>query len=170
MKLNEKEQGELMIIINDVRRKLKLNNKINMLYTRKRQIINYLELMNKDENNKKLMQEYNKLDMELKQLEFEAAYIISKSEKSNVIKLKKDLRKNNNADLLNENMYEQKFNELLKDSDYSKIIKKRNWIFNELRKINIQYSEVLYKLDTIETEISTAETDALRDYIMKKYS
>ena len=165
MKLNEKEQGELMIIINDVRRKLKLNNKINMLYTRKRQIINYLELMNKDENNKKLMQEYNKLDMELKQLEFEAAYIISKSEKSNVIKLKKDLRKNNNADLLNENMYEQKFNELLKDSDYSKIIKKRNWIFNELRKINIQYSEVLYKLD-----ISTAETDALRDYIMKKYS
>ena len=67
MKLNEKEQGELMIIINDVRRKLKLNNKINMLYTRKRQIINYLELMNKDENNKKLMQEYNKLDMELKQ-------------------------------------------------------------------------------------------------------
>ena len=46
-------------------------------------------------------------------------------------------------------------------------MKKRSKIFKTLAKINKNDSSALYRLDSIETEISILETDALREYILE---
>ena len=46
-------------------------------------------------------------------------------------------------------------------------MKQRRKIFKALTKINNEDISVLYRLDSIETEISIIETDALREYILE---
>ena len=46
-------------------------------------------------------------------------------------------------------------------------MKQRSDVFKELSKINEEDKSVVYRLDSIETEISTIETDALREYLLE---
>ena len=66
-----------------------------------------------------------------------------------------------------EQKYENKFNKILKETNYLEISKERSEVFRKLINLNIEDSSVLYKLDSLETEISTIETDALREYLLE---
>ena len=108
-----------------------------------------------------------KLDLKLREVEQQAAYIIAKEEKNNGIVKKSLLGDRKVANKLSEEEYNTKFNSLLKDTNYLNLMKQRSDVFKELSKINEEDKSVVYRLDSIETEISTIETDALREYLLE---
>lgn len=167
MKLTHDELKELNLAKTNVKKILKENYKINKLYLQKQQVINYLTLMINTKENKDLINKFNKLDSRLKKFEEQAAYIIAKEERKNTVTKKTLLGEKKIIKKYNEEKYNEKFNSLLKQMDYIEIMKQRSKIFKQLAKINNEDSSALYKLDSIETEISTIETDALRDYILE---
>lgn len=167
MKLTHNELKELKIAKSNVKNILKENYEINRLYEKKRQAINYLTLMVNTKENKELINKFNKLDLELKKLEERAAYIITKEEKLNTVIKKTLFGKKKIVKRFSEEKYDEKFNRLLKETNYLDIMKKRSKIFKDLIKINKNDSSALYRLDSVETEISILETDALREYILE---
>lgn len=167
MKLTKNEQKELNIVKNNIKSILKEKYNIDRLYEKKKQAINYLTLMCNTKENKELIDKFNKLDIELKKIEETAAYIIAKEEKENLSFKKTLFGEKKIIKKYSEDKYDEKFNKLLKETEYFELIKKRSKIFKELIRINSEDSSALYRLDSIETEISTIETDALREYILE---
>ena len=167
MKLTYNELKELKIAKSNVKNILKENYEISRLYEKKRQAINYLTLMCDTKENKELIDKFNKLDLELKKLEEMVAYIIAKEEKLNTVIKKTLFGEKKIIKKFSEEKYDEKFNKLLKETEYFELIKQRSKIFKDLISINSEDSSALYKLDSIETEISTLETDALREYILE---
>ena len=167
MKLTHNELKELKIAKFNVKNILKENYEINRLYEKKRQAINYLTLMVNTKENKELINKFNKLDLELKKLEERAAFIIAKEEKLNTVIKKTLFGEKKIIKKYSEEKYDEKFNRLLNETNYLDIMKKRRKIFKELVKLNKDDSSALYRLDSIETEISVLETDALREYILE---
>ena len=167
MKLTQDEQTELMSIKDDVQKMLNENEKLKRLYVRKQQIINYLTLMTNTKENKDLIEEYNKLDVQLRGFEVEAGYIIAKEEQANTVVKKSILGKKKRIERYDDDKYNDRFNEILKETEYSQIVKKRNKCFKELTELNNGYSYLLYELDSIETEISIIETDTLRKKLLE---
>ena len=167
MKLTHNELKELKIAKSNVKNILKENYEINRLYEKKRQAINYLTLMVNTKENKELINKFNKLDLELKKLEERAAFIIAKEEKLNTVIKKTLFGEKKIIKKYSEEKYDEKFNRLLNETNYLDIMKKRRKIFKELVKLNKDDSSALYRLDSIETEISVLETDALREYILE---
>ena len=167
MKLTQNELKELKIAKSNVKNILKENYEINRLYEKKRQAINYLTLMVNTKENKELINKFNKLDLELKKLEERAAFIIAKEEKLNTVIKKTLFGEKKIIKKYSEEKYDEKFNRLLNETNYLDIMKKRRKIFKELVKLNKDDSSALYRLDSIETEISVLETDALREYILE---
>ena len=167
MILTYNELKELKIAKSNVKNILKENYEINRLYEKKRQAINYLKLMVNTKENKGLIDKFNKLDLELKKLEERAAYIIAKEEKENISFKKTLFGEKKIIKKFSEEKYDEKFNKLLKETNYPDITRQRRKIFKELVKLNKDDSSALYRLDSIETEISTIETDALREYILE---
>ena len=163
------EQKEFSKIKKETEEALATNSKLQQLYKRKQQIINFLTLMNPLEENKRLLDEYNKLDITLKQIEECIAFKISKEEKDIVVKKRlwwgKEKKYKSEEKYMEK--YMEKFNERLKETNYSKIIKDRNKIFKNLERINSKNSYLLYDLDSVETEISIIETDEIRNYVLK---
>lgn len=167
MKLTKNEQKELNIVKNNIKSILKEKYNIDRLYEKKKQAINYLTLMCNTKENKELIDKFNKLDIELKKIEETAAYIIAKEEKENLSFKKTLFGEKKIIKKYSEDKYDEKFNKLLKETEYFELIKKRSKIFKNLIRINSEDSSALYRLDSIETEISTIETDALREYILE---
>lgn len=167
MKLTKNEQKELNIVKNNIKSVLKEKYNIDRLYEKKKQAINYLTLMCNTKENKELIYKFNKLDIELKKIEETAAYIIAKEEKENLSFKKTLFGEKKIIKKYSEDKYDEKFNKLLKETEYFELIKKRSKIFKNLIRINSEDSSALYRLDSIETEISTIETDALREYILE---
>lgn len=167
MKLTKNEQKELNIVKNDIKSVLKEKYNIDRLYEKKKQAINYLTLMCNTKENKELIDKFNKLDIELKKIEEIAAYIIAKEEKSNTVIKKTLFGEKKIIRKFSEEQYDEKFNRLLKKTNYLDIMKQRSKIFKSLAYINKNDSSPLYRLDSIETEISIIETDALREYILE---
>ena len=167
MKLTKNEQKELNIVKNKIKSILKEKYNIDRLYEKKKQAINYLTLMCNTKENKVLIDKYNRLDLELKKLEETAAYIIAKEEKLNTVLKKTLFVEKKIIKKYSEDKYDERFNKLLKETEYFELIKQRSKIFKDLIRINSEDSSALYRLDIIETEISTIETDALRDYILE---
>lgn len=167
MKISQREQKELKEIKNVVNEKLQKNANLKKLLMKKEEVINYLIMMKDTKENKGLIKKFNELDLKLREVEQQAAYIIAKEEKNNWIVKKSLLGDRKVANKLSEEEYNTKFNSLLKDTNYLNLMKQRSDVFKELSKINEEDKSVVYRLDSIETEISTIETDALREYLLK---
>lgn len=167
MKFTQKELKELEDIKKSVRNDIEHSKKINSLYEQKNQVIKYLTLMVNTKENKELIKKFNELDARLKKLEEQAAFIIAKDEKQYIIVKKSLLGEKKIINKYSEAEYEKKFNNLLKETNYLDIMKQRSKLFKELARINHEDSSVLYKLDSLETEISTIETDAIRKYLLE---
>lgn len=167
MKISQREQKELKEIKNVVNEKLQKNANLKKLLMKKEEVINYLIMMKDTKENKGLIKKFNELDLKLREVEQQAAYIITKEEKNNVIVKKSLLGDRKVANKLSEEEYNTKFNSLLKDTNYLNLMKQRSDVFKELSKINEEDKSVVYRLDSIETEISTIETDALREYLLE---
>ena len=169
MKLRQCEQKELKEIKKRLKEKLENCEKFKKLQLQKEEIINYLILMGNTKENKELIKKFNELDSKLKDLEQQVAYIITKDEKNKEIQKKSLLGKLKVVNRLSEEEYNAKFNTLLKDTNYLNILKQRSEVFQELSKINKEDKSVVYRLDSIETEISTIETDTLREFLLENY-
>lgn len=169
MKLRQCEQKELKDIKKRLKEKLENCEKFKKLQLQKEEIINYLILMGNTKKNKELIKKFNELDSKLKDLEQQVAYIITKDEKNKEIQKKSLLGKLKVVNRLSEEEYNEKFNTLLKDTNYLNILKQRSEVFQELSKINKEDKSVVYRLDSIETEISTIETDTLREFLLENY-
>ena len=169
MKLRQCEQKELKDIKKRLKEKLENCAKFKKLQLQKEEIINYLILMGNTKENKELIKKFNELDSKLKDLEQQVAYIITKDEKNKEIQKKSLLGKVKVVNRLSEEEYNAKFNTLLKDTNYLNILKQRSEVFQELSKINKDDKSVVYRLDSIETEISTIETDTLREFLLENY-
>lgn len=167
MKISQREQKELKEIKNVVNEKLQKNANLKKLLMKKEEVINYLIMMKDTKENKGLIKKFNELDLKLREVEQQAAYIIAKEEKNNWIVKKSLLGDRKVANKLSEEEYNTKFNSLLKDTNYLNLMKQRSDVFKELSKINEEDKSVVYRLDSIETEISTIETDALREYLLE---
>lgn len=169
MKLRQCEQKELKDIKKRLKEKLENCEKFKKLQLQKEEVINYLILMGNTKENKELIKKFNELDSKLKDLEQQVAYIITKDEKNKEIQKKSLLGKLKVVNRLSEEEYNAKFNTLLKDTNYLNILKQRSEVFQELSKINKEDKSVVYRLDSIETEISTIETDTLREFLLENY-
>ena len=167
MKLTLNEQKELNIVKNNIKSILKEKYNIDSLYEKKNEAINYLKLMCNTRKNKELIDKFNNLDLELKKLEETATYIIAKEEKENLSFKKTLFGEKKIIKKYNEDGFDEKFNKILKETEYFELLKQRSEIFKELIKINNEDSSALYRLDSIENEMSTIETDALREYILE---
>ena len=167
MKINQSEQKELKEALAKVENILDDNQKLKELYLKKEQSIKYLTLMNSSKENVELIKKFNEYDKKLRKLENEAAFLIAKEEKSNVIIKKKALGKKMIINKSDEQKYENKFNKVLKETNYLELSRQRSDIFKKLVKINLEDCSVLYKLDSLETEISIIETDTLREYLLE---
>ncbi len=167
MKLTLNEQKELNIVKNNIKSILKEKYNIDSLYEKKNEAINYLKLMCNTRKNKELIDKFNNLDLELKKLEETATYIIAKEEKENLSFKKNLFGEKKIIKKYNEDGFDEKFNKILKETEYFELLKQRSEIFKELIKINNEDSSALYRLDSIENEISTIETNALREYILE---
>ena len=167
MKISQREQKELKEIKNVVNEKLQKNANLKKLLMKKEEVINYLIMMKDTKENKELIKRFNDLDLKLRELEQTAAYIITKEEKSRQNEKSEFVGKKKMVEKLSKEEYEKKFNDLLKESNYLEMMKQRIKVFKELEKINNDDSSVLYKLDSLETEISTIETDSLREYLLE---
>lgn len=167
MKLTYNEVKELKNAKCNAKNILKEKDEIKRLYEKKKQAITYLTLMCNSKENKDLINKFNKLDLKLKKLEEFAAYVIAKEEKENAVIKKTLFGEKKIIKKFSEEKYDEKFNRLLKETNYPDITKQRRKIFKELVKLNKDDSSALYRLESIETEISTIETDALREYILE---
>ena len=167
MKIKLSEQKELKRIKNEVSEKLQKNLNFKKLQMKKEEVINYLIMMKDTKENKELIKKFNDLDLKLRELEQTAAYIITKEEKLKYNEKKAALGKKKVLEKLGDEEYEKKFNNGLKETNYLEMMKQRSKVFKELVKINNDDSSVLYKLDSLETEISTIETDSLREYLLE---
>lgn len=165
MRVNINEQKELKKIKCEVSEKLQKNSAFKKLQLKKKEVINYLIMMKDTKENKELIKKFNNLDLKLRDLEQTAAYIITKGEKNRYNE--KNKYSSNKSDNFFKEGYEKRFNDVLKDSNYLEIAKQRIKIFKELKKINNDDISVLYKLESLETEISTIETDAIRKYLLE---
>lgn len=167
MKISLSEQKELKRIKSEVSEKLQKNLNFKKLQMKKEEVINYLIMMKDTKENKELIKRFNDLDLKLREVEQTVAYIITKEEKSKYNEKNELLGNKKTFEKLSKEEYEKKFNDLLKESNYLEMMKQRIKVFKELEKINNDDSSVLYKLDSLETEISTIETDSLREYLLE---
>lgn len=167
MKLTQDDQKELKDALTNVNKILKDNKKLKELYLKKEQIISYLTLMNNSKENKELIKKFNEYDKKLRKLEEEAAFLIANEEKANIVIKKTMLGEKRIINKYDEQKYENKFNKVLKETNYLELSRQRSDIFKKLVKINLEDCSVLYKLDSLETEISIIETDTLREYLLE---
>ena len=123
--------------------------------------------MNNSKENKELIKKFNEYDKKLRKLEEEAAFLIANEEKANIVIKKTMLGEKRIINKYDEQKYENKFNKVLKETNYLELSRQRSDIFKKLVKINLEDCSVLYKLDSLETEISIIETDTLREYLLE---
>ena len=167
MKLTQDDQKELKDALTNVNKILKDNKKLKELYLKKEQIISYLTLMNNSKENKELIKKFNEYDKKMRKLEEDAAFLIANEEKANIVIKKTMLGEKRIINKYDEQKYENKFNKVLKETNYLELSRQRSDIFKKLVKINLEDCSVLYKLDSLETEISIIETDTLREYLLE---
>lgn len=167
MKLTQDDQKDLKDALTNVKKILKDNKKLKELYLKKEQIISYLTLMNNSKENKELIKKFNEYDKKMRKLEEEAAFLIANEEKANIVIKKTMLGEKRIINKYDEQKYENKFNKVLKETNYLELSRQRSDIFKKLVKINLEDCSVLYKLDSLETEISIIETDTLREYLLE---
>ena len=68
---------------------------------------------------------------------------------------------------INEDEYNEKFNKIVEDTKYKEKLNSRNEIFKKITNTNKKEKDLLYELESIETEIATIETDKVKEYLQK---
>ena len=163
MEMTQEELEKLVKIKNAIKRILKENQKYERLITRKEQILNYLITIQEDEKKKEQIKEYEKIGNDIKEIEFQMAFKISMDKAMNKQKNKKNkCKKNDTVD-----KYSEQFNKIIEDSEYKEKIKIHNELFQILTNTNKEERDLLFKLESLETEIATIETEKIQEYIEK---
>lgn len=165
MEMTQEELDRLMEIKNEIKRILKENQKYVRLITRKEQILNYLITIQEEEEKKKQIKEYEEIGNEIKEIEFQMAFkIATKRKTKEKKKIMKGIKK---KEKINLDKYSEQFNKIIEDSDYKEKTKIHNEIFQILTNTNKEERDLLFKLESIETEIATIETEKIQEYIEK---
>ncbi len=165
MEMTQEELDRLIEIKNEIKRDLKENQKYVRLITRKEQILNYLITIQEEEEKKKQIKEYEEIGNEIKEIEFQMAFkIATKRKTKEKKKIMKGIKK---KEKINLDKYSEQFNKIIEDSDYKEKTKIHNEIFQILTNTNKEERDLLFKLESIETEIATIETEKIQEYIEK---
>lgn len=165
MEMTQEELDRLMEIKNEIKGILKENQKYVRLITRKEQILNYLITIQEEEEKKKQIKEYEEIGNEIKEIEFQMAFkIATKRKTKEKKKIMKGIKK---KEKINLDKYSEQFNKIIEDSDYKEKTKIHNEIFQILTNTNKEERDLLFKLESIETEIATIETEKIQEYIEK---
>ena len=165
MEMTQEELDRLMEIKNEIKRILKENQKYARLITRKEQILNYLITIQEEEEKKKQIKEYEEIGNEIKEIEFQMAFkIATKRKTKEKKKIMKGIKK---KEKINLDKYSEQFNKIIEDSDYKEKTRIHNEIFQILTNTNKEERDLLFKLESIETEIATIETEKIQEYIEK---
>ena len=163
MEMTQEELEKLVKIKDAIKRILKENQKYERLITRKEQILNYLITIQENEKKKEQIKEYEKIGNDIKEIEFQMAFKISMDKAMNKQKNKKNkCKKNDTVD-----KYSEQFNKIIEDSEYKEKIKIHNELFQILTNTNKEERDLLFKLESLETEIATIETEKIQEYIEK---
>ena len=165
MEMTQEELDRLIEIKNEIKRDLKENQKYVRLITRKEQILNYLITIQEEEEKKKQIKEYEEIGNEIKEIEFQMAFkIATKRKTKEKKKIMKGIKK---KEKINLDKYSEQFNKIIEDSDYKEKTRIHNEIFQILTNTNKEERDLLFKLESIETEIATIETEKIQEYIEK---
>ena len=165
MEMTQEELDRLIEIKNEIKRDLKENQKYVRLITRKEQILNYLITIQEEEEKKKQIKEYEEIGNEIKEIEFQMAFkIATKRKTKEKKKIMKGIKK---KEKINLDKYSEQFNKIIEDSDYKEKTRIHNEIFQILTNTNKEERDLLFKLESIETEIATIETEKIKEYIEK---
>ena len=173
MKMTQEENKQLMKIKKKVKQELKQDLYYNKLKERKDKIINYLKIMQESNKKKELINKYEKLGKQVKEIEIETAYKITIENKTEIENQSKTLldkikcKLSKKSKEMTEEDYNKAFNKIVEDSEYKEKLKLRNEIFKKITNANKKQKDLLYELESIETEIATIETDKVKDYLEK---
>lgn len=161
MNFNHKPTITLLDIKEKVKKDLKKSEHYMNLKTRKEQIFNYIKIldMTKDEN--KLIENYDKINEQMKEMELQKAYeiVINNKKKKNVLNKYKIQKEEDN--------YDNQFNKIIEDTNYKNKMRKREVIFKKLSKKSNKFQALLYELESIQTEMATLETEKVKQYTME---
>lgn len=164
MKLSKEELTELLEVKKKVENELKGDKYYLKLGKREDEIIENLGDNKKLTECKKLLEEYKNVGEKINEIEINTAYKITIEEKerkepkgffAKLLKKEKEVVK-----------YQSEFDKISEDVNYKKIVKRHNEIFKELIKMLRQKEELLYELESIETEMATIKTDKIREYLI----
>lgn len=172
MEMTQEEMKKLIKTKNEVQKELKQDLYYNKLRERKEKILNYLKTVQESNEKKELISKYEKIGRKIQEIEIETAYKITISDKiqrnnqkKNLFnKIKYKLKKSKD---INEDEYNEKFNKIVEDTKYKEKLKSRNEIFKKITNTNKKEKDLLYELESIETEIATIETDKVKEYLQK---
>lgn len=146
----KEENNDVNKIKNEIQKDLKDNLEYKNLYLRRKEIIKALKKIEQMEERKELLNNYEKTSDEIKDLEIEMAYKI--------------LNKLNENE---EEKFNKEFNKIVQDNKYKEQVKRQKNTFNKLiKKPNLE-SNLLYELNSIDTQIATIETDKVKEYIQR---
>lgn len=165
MQLNQDEKAKLALTKRKAKKELKKNKHYIELESRKNEILNYLN-NKKTKETKKLLEKYEELGEQVNKIEMETAFRITIKEKENKSRgvLKNIIDKLTKKKEGNQS-YNKKFDEIAEDMNYKRKTKKHNQVFKELIKKFRKDKELLYELESIETEIATIKTEKIRECI-----
>ena len=169
MNLTRNETIMLSEIRKKVEKELKNNEYYKRLVNRKEEIINYLCAMKNRKDDGNLLRRYDRLGEQIKEMEFQKAFEITNNDDDNNHKMnivdKLFKRRREKVRNKKEIKYNDEFDTIIEDTNYKAKIKKRKEIFNKLSRNSKKYKEMLYELESLETEMATIETEKIRAYI-----
>lgn len=158
MKFNQRQMIMLSELKKKLEKELKKDKEYTKLINRKKEIFNYIVAMKIGKNDETLLNKYGKIGEQIKEMEIQKTYELSIERKTRVKILGKIfwINKSKKED------YEDEFNKIVEDTNYKNKIKKRKDLFEKLSKKSKKYQELMYELESIETEISTMESEIIK--------
>lgn len=169
MILTSSEKKDLKCIQDLVIKILQEDSRFKRLTIRKEQILNYLTIVKKNKLEKDWISEYEELSNQIKKIEIETAYkllinqqIKNKTKRKSFWRIigKKRIKKK----IINK--FNDEFNNIIQDDKYKEKMRVHNNLFKKLINANEEEKELLYELESVEIQLATIETDAIRDYFI----
>jgi len=166
MQLNQDEKAKLTLIKRKAKKEIRKNKHYIDLESRKTEILNYLN-NKKTKETKKLLEKYEKLGKQVNKIEMETAFKITIRENRNKNILRNIITKFIKRGEESQS-YNEKFEKITEDINYKRKMKSHNKVFKELIKKFRKDKELLYELESIESEMATIETEQIRECINKE--
>lgn len=152
-----------------IKKLLKNDEYYQELNLRRENIIDNLIKVENTNDRNELLLNYQRTGEEIKNLEIEMAYEIAKKMRKTNLKEKPTIKKvfsRFNKDKKNCDFNEE-FNKIIKDSKYKQEVKEHEETFKKLIERPNFESNLLYELNSIDTQIAIIETEKVRDYIQR---